>query len=158
LNRLSSTSTATAASVPDARAWSAFLQEQLRRQFAKRIEDATPDELFRSAAAVLRPVIVNGLMATEQRYNDASAKSLYYLSMEFLLGRSLANNLHNLGLYSVMDEAFANLGLTLSDVLESEPDAALGNGGLGRLRLGPIGCLFSRFSGNTGHAGLRLRH
>jgi starch phosphorylase len=133
LNRVISKTDSTVLSVPDARTWAAFLQEQLRRSFAKRIEDATPDELFRSAAATLRPVIVNGLMNTEQRYSAVNAKSVYYLSMEFLLGRSLANNLHNLGLYEVMDSAFASVGLSLSDVLESEPDAALGNGGLGRL-------------------------
>jgi len=133
LNRLSSSNIVTANAVPDARTWAAFLEEQLRRQFAKRIEEATPDELFRSAAAVLRPVIVNGLMNTAKRYSDANAKSVYYLSMEFLLGRSLANNLHNLGLYEVLDHALASLGLNLSDILEAEPDAALGNGGLGRL-------------------------
>ena len=117
----------------DRRAWTTYIEQQLRYQFTKSVKAATSDELFRSAAATLRPVIVNGLLNTQRRYESAQAKSVYYLSMEFLLGRSLANNLQNLGLYSVMDEAFAAIGLQLTDVLEAEPDAALGNGGLGRL-------------------------
>lgn len=133
MNSLSLSTEDSAIAVSDARSWAASIEEQLRCQFAKHIADATPDELFRSAAAALRPLVVDGLMKTAQRYSAADAKSVYYLSMEFLLGRSLSNNLHNLGLYGVMDDAFAALGIHLSDVLEAEPDAALGNGGLGRL-------------------------
>ena len=117
----------------DDRVCAVLLQEQLRNQFAKAVSHATPDELFRAAAGALRPRIVNGLLRTAARFRAVDAKSLYYLSMEFLLGRLLANNLHNLGLYESMDEAFSGLGLSLADVLEVEPDAALGNGGLGRL-------------------------
>lgn len=117
----------------DRRAWTTYIEQQLRYQFTKSVPAATSDELFRSAAATLRPVIITGLLNTQKRYESARAKSVYYLSMEFLLGRSLGNNLQNLGLYGVMDEAFAALGLELTDVLEAEPDAALGNGGLGRL-------------------------
>src|SRR6185312_15574506 len=110
-----------------------LIVEQLRNQFAKDLLQATPDELFRAAAGALRARIVNGLLRTATRFRAADAKSGFYLSMEFLLGRSLSNNLHNLGLYTTMDQAFARLGLRLPDVLEVEPDAALGNGGLGRL-------------------------
>jgi starch phosphorylase len=113
--------------------WKARLQAQLRNQFAKSLTNATPDELFRAAAGVLRPGLIEGLLDSIARFQAADAKTLNYLSMEFLLGRSLSNNLHSLGLYSAMDSAFADLGLRLSDVLEVEPDAALGNGGLGRL-------------------------
>ena len=113
--------------------WSSKLREHLRNQFAKRSENASPDELFRAAAGVLRPAMVDGLLRTSARFQAADAKAIYYLSMEFLLGRSLSNNLLNLGLYKAMEAAFSDLGLRLSDVLEVEPDAALGNGGLGRL-------------------------
>ena len=113
--------------------WSSQIEGQLRNQFAKGRVNATPDELFRAAAGVLRPVLVDGLLQTSGRCQTARAKAVYYLSMEFLLGRSLSNNLQNLGLYGDMERAFADLGLRLSDVLEVEPDAALGNGGLGRL-------------------------
>ncbi|HEY3840985.1 MAG TPA: glycogen/starch/alpha-glucan phosphorylase, partial [Bryobacteraceae bacterium] len=113
--------------------WSGQLEEQLRNQFAKSAANATPDELFRAAAGALRPALVDGLLRSAQRFRTAGAKSVYYLSMEFLLGRSLANNLQNLGVYEHLGRAFGDLGLRLSDVLEVEPDAALGNGGLGRL-------------------------
>ena len=117
----------------DARSWAVKIEEQLRYEFAKSIGEATPDELFRAAATALRPTIIDRLISTGQRYQDAHAKSIYYLSMEFLLGRSLGNNLRNLRLYGLLDEAFASLGVSLADALEAEPDAALGNGGLGRL-------------------------
>jgi glycogen phosphorylase len=113
--------------------WSARLQEQLRHQFAKGPDNASPDELFKAAAGVLRPVLADGLLQTAERFRSADAKAIYYLSMEFLLGRSMSNNLYNLGLFGTMDKAFSDIGLRLSDVLEMEPDAALGNGGLGRL-------------------------
>ena len=113
--------------------WRSRLEGHLRNQFAKGLTNATPDELFRTAAGVLRPRLVDGLLETAERFQTADAKAVHYLSMEFLLGRSLSNNLQNLGLYQAMEEAFAELGLRLSDVLEVEPDAALGNGGLGRL-------------------------
>ncbi len=118
------------ANTPD---WSHRLRMQLRNQFARHLENAKPDELFRAAAGILRPALVDGLLESSERFRGAGAKSVYYLSMEFLLGRSLSNNLQNLGLYKTMEKAFENLGLRLSDVLEAEPDAALGNGGLGRL-------------------------
>ena len=117
----------------DSRVYGVLLQEQLRNQFAKTVKHATPDELFRAVAGVLRPQIVNSLIRTAARFQAAEVKSLYYLSMEFLLGRSLSNNLHNLGLYATLEDAFSELGLRLTDIVEVEPDAALGNGGLGRL-------------------------
>jgi starch phosphorylase len=120
----------TAVSGPD---WGSRLQARLHDQFAKSLRNATPDELFRAAAGVLRPILVDGMLHTSERFQARDAKAVYYLSMEFLLGRSLSNNLYNLGLYGPMESAFADLGLRLSDVLEVESDAALGNGGLGRL-------------------------
>ncbi len=113
--------------------WSASIQQLLKHQFAKGVSNATPGELFRATSAALRPRIVDAMLETESRFRSANAKSVYYLSMEFLLGRSLRNNLQSLNLYGALDEALGDLGLRLSDVLEIEPDAALGNGGLGRL-------------------------
>jgi len=124
---------ATPTSSSGSNGWAASIEQLLRHQFAKGISNATPDELFRATAAALRPRIVDGLLETAARFRSANAKSVYYLSMEFLLGRSLRNNLQNLGLYDAVEDALAGLGLRLSDVLEVEPDAALGNGGLGRL-------------------------
>jgi starch phosphorylase len=113
--------------------WSASIQQLLKHQFAKGISNATPGELFRATSAALRPRIIDAMLETESRFRSANAKSVYYLSMEFLLGRSLRNNLQSLNLYGALEEALGDLGLRLSDVLEIEPDAALGNGGLGRL-------------------------
>ena len=113
--------------------WSTQLREQLRNRSMTTPRAATPDDLFRAVASALRPRLVDGLIGTAERFRAADAKAIYYLSMEFLLGRSLSNNLYNLGLYRDMERAFSDLGLRLSDVLEAEPDAALGNGGLGRL-------------------------
>ncbi len=77
--------------------------------------------------------MVNRMLETEERYQRSDAKRLYYLSIEFLIGQSLDNNLLNLGIRESCQEALRNLGADLDDVEESEPDAALGNGGLGRL-------------------------
>jgi starch phosphorylase len=118
---------------PTLNGWASSIEQILRHQFAKGLSNATPDELFRATANSLRPCIVDSLLETAARFRSADAKSVYYLSMEFLLGRSLRNNLQNLGLYGAIEDALAELGLRLSDVLEVEPDAALGNGGLGRL-------------------------
>ena len=115
------------------REWTDSIRDLLRNQFAKSVSRATPDELFRATSAALRPRIVDALLETESRFQAANAKSVYYLSMEFLLGRSLRNNLEALGLYAPMEGALAELGIRLADVLEVERDAALGNGGLGRL-------------------------
>ena len=114
-------------------AMAARIEEQLHLQFAKQVSAATSEELFRAAAMALRPWLVKGLMETADRQRKGNAKSVFYLSMEFLLGRSLSNNLQHLGLLDTMQRALARFGLELSDVLEAEPDAALGNGGLGRL-------------------------
>jgi glycogen phosphorylase len=113
--------------------WSSRIEGQLRNQFAKSLRSATPDELFRAAAGALRPSLIDGLLKTAERFQAADAKSVYYLSTEFLMGRALANNLFGLGLYSELENSFADLGLQLSDVLEVEPDAALGNDGVGRV-------------------------
>jgi glycogen phosphorylase len=113
--------------------WSTSIQQLLKHQFAKGVSNATPAELFRATSAALRPRIIDAMLETESRFRSANAKSVYYLSMEFLLGRSLRNNLQSLNLYGALDDALATLGVRLSDILEIEPDAALGNGGLGRL-------------------------
>jgi len=113
--------------------WATSIEQLIKYQFAKSIANATPDELFRATAAVLRPRIVDGLLESKARFRAADSKSVYYLSMEFLLGRALRNNLENLGVYREIEAALTELGISLPDVLEVESDAALGNGGLGRL-------------------------
>ena len=105
----------------------------MRYSLGLRLEDATPHELFHAAGLAVRELIIERGLQTYERYAAADPKRVYYVSMEFLVGRSLSNNLTNLGLYDACDSAFRRLGYSLADALETEPDAALGNGGLGRL-------------------------
>ncbi|HMC29735.1 MAG TPA: glycogen/starch/alpha-glucan phosphorylase, partial [Candidatus Angelobacter sp.] len=94
---------------------------------------AVPRELFKPVSLAIRDLLVDGLLKTEQRYRDQNLKRLCYLSMEFLMGRWLSDNLCNLRLNEPCRAVLAEFGVNLEDVLEVEPDAGLGNGGLGRL-------------------------
>lgn len=112
------------------------LGDQIRAELRYNIgRPGTPsrDDLFRALALSARRPILDKLYDTLDRYERAEAKRLYYLSMEFLVGRSLNNNLQNLGLYDAAKRAIGELGCDLEDVEAVEPDPALGNGGLGRL-------------------------
>jgi glycogen phosphorylase len=113
------------------------IQEAIRLHakytLAKRWTDMTRRDVFLATSMAVRDCLIDGILETEERFQEADAKSLYYLSMEFLVGRLLGNNLLNLGLLDVCREALLDLGVDLEEVRETEPDAALGNGGLGRL-------------------------
>jgi len=109
------------------------IQHHLRYTLGRRVQSATPYEMFRALALAIRPRLIDGLIATADRYERHGAKRLYYLSLEFLIGQSLRNNLMNLGLLESCCEAVAAMGADLDDLIAAEPDAALGNGGLGRL-------------------------
>src|SRR5437899_866681 len=100
---------------------------------AKDQYSATARDRFISLALTVRDRLIERWIATQQRYYRRDAKRVYYLSAEFLMGRALANNLLNLGLYDTAREAMRMMGLEVSDLLEQEVDAGLGNGGLGRL-------------------------
>src|SRR5262249_4758450 len=118
---------------PEAAALLADVRNHARREFARALEQLDPSERWRALALAVRDRMMDRLVDTSERYAAAGAKRVAYLSMEFLVGRSLANNLHNMGLFDDARELFAGFGIELADVLEFEPDAALGNGGLGRL-------------------------
>jgi glycogen phosphorylase len=92
-----------------------------------------PRELFKPVSLAIRDYQIDRFLETEQRYRNQDVKRLFYLSMEFLMGRWLSDNLCNLGLNEPCRAVLAELGIELDDVLEVEPDAGLGNGGLGRL-------------------------
>jgi starch phosphorylase len=96
-------------------------------------EQLSPREAFRAVALAVRDLAMDRLLATQQRYRRANPKRLYYLSLEFLIGRSLHNNLANLELLDTCAAVLAELGVRLDEVEVCEVDAALGNGGLGRL-------------------------
>ena len=105
----------------------------LRYTLVRGTTNVAPAEFLVPLSLAIRDVIVDRMIDTEKRYTNAQAKRLYYLSMEFLMGRSLGDNLVNLRMVELAREALASLGVNLEDVLESELDAGLGNGGLGRL-------------------------
>lgn len=109
------------------------IQHHLRYTLGRRVNAATAYELFRALTLAIRPRLIDGLITTADRYEKQDAKRLYYLSLEFLIGQSLRNNLMNLGIYDVCRDAIAAGGDNLEDLIGAEPDAALGNGGLGRL-------------------------
>lgn len=109
------------------------IRRHARFSLVKAESDLTKNDMLLACSLSARDAIVSAMLETERRYQQADAKRLYYLSMEFLMGRSLGNSLHNLGLYAQCKAAFEGLGFDLEEVMEIEPDAALGNGGLGRL-------------------------
>jgi starch phosphorylase len=118
-----------------------FNPEPLRESILRHIHYAlarpggslVPRELFKPLSLTIRDYLIDGLLKTERRYRESKVKRLGYLSMEFLMGRWLSDNLCNLGLGEQCRSVLAEFGVKLEDVLEVEPDAGLGNGGLGRL-------------------------
>lgn len=115
----------------------AAFQDSIRRQvryaLGKEWRNLSGYDLFTAVALAVRELLIDRMLETEARYQRANGKRLYYLSIEFLMGRSLGNNLDNLGLFELCEQALCEMGVNLADVEEHERDAALGNGGLGRL-------------------------
>lgn len=101
--------------------------------FRKSIKEADDQQIFQSVAYAVKDIIVDQWMATHKRYEETDAKTVYYLSMEFLMGRALGNIIINLKGNEAIKEGIDELGLNLNIIEDQEPDAALGNGGLGRL-------------------------
>ncbi len=101
--------------------------------YRKNLEEATQQQIFQAVAYAIKDAVVDKWMTTQQEYEKQDPKTVYYLSMEFLMGRALGNNIINLQAYKAVKEAMEELGLDLNVVEDQEPDAALGNGGLGRL-------------------------
>ncbi len=101
--------------------------------YRKNLEEATPQQIFQAVCLSVKDQIIDHWMETQKAYEEEDSKMVYYLSMEFLMGRALGNNLINLQAYKVVKQAMDELGLDLNLVEDMEPDAALGNGGLGRL-------------------------
>jgi starch phosphorylase len=115
------------------RAFAEAIRFHVTYSMGKRLEDASPRDFFLSLSYAARQRIIHRMLDTEDRYNSAAAKRLYYFSMEYLVGRALENNLLNLGILEQGRQALELLGADLEAVREVEADAALGNGGLGRL-------------------------
>lgn len=101
--------------------------------YRKTIDEATQQQVFQAVSYTIKDTIIDQWIATHKEYERQNAKTVYYLSMEFLMGRALGNNLINLTCYNEVKEALTELGFDLNVIEDQEPDAALGNGGLGRL-------------------------
>ncbi len=107
--------------------------QHFRYSLAKHGSPSDERDLFLALSLAVRDRLVERMLETEEGFRRKGAKRLYYLSMEFLMGRLLGNNLHNLGIYDICRDALIELGVDLEEIREQECDAALGNGGLGRL-------------------------
>jgi len=101
--------------------------------YRKTLEEATPQQIFQAVSYAIKDQIVENWMETQKTYEKKDSKTVYYMSMEFLMGRALGNNIINMQAYKPVKEAMKELGLDLNVIEDQEPDAALGNGGLGRL-------------------------
>ena len=109
------------------------IQRHARYSLGKNWRDLSARDRFNAVALAVRDQLVDRMLETEERYRKTDSKRLYYVSIEFLIGQSLGTNLHNLGIRESCRQALCNLGADLAELEDSEPDAALGNGGLGRL-------------------------
>ena len=101
--------------------------------YRKTLEEATDQQTFQAVAFAVKDAIVDHWLKTQEAYEEKDPKTVYYMSMEFLMGRALGNNMINLMAYKEFSEALEDLGLDINVIEDQEPDAALGNGGLGRL-------------------------
>ena len=109
------------------------VKDNVRTLYRRTLDEATPQQIFQAVSYAVKDVIINDWMATQKAYEEQDPKTVYYMSMEFLMGRALGNNLINLTAYEPVKEALLEMGLDLNAIEDQEPDAALGNGGLGRL-------------------------
>ena len=109
------------------------VKDNVRTLYRKTIKEADQQQLFQAVSYAVKDEIINNWLATQKQYEKDDPKTVYYMSMEFLMGRALGNNLINLTAYNEVKEALEELGFDLNVIEDQEPDAALGNGGLGRL-------------------------
>lgn len=107
--------------------------KNVKTLYRRSIEEATSQQVFQAVCYAVKDDIIDRWIATHKEYEKKNVKTVYYLSMEFLMGRALGNNLINLTYYDAVKEALDELGFDLNVIEDQEPDAALGNGGLGRL-------------------------
>ena len=109
------------------------VKDNVKFLYRKTIEEATQEQIFQAVSYSVKDVIIDNWLATQKAYDEQNPKIVYYMSMEFLMGRALGNNLINLCAYGEVKEALEELGFDLNCIEDQEPDPALGNGGLGRL-------------------------
>lgn len=105
----------------------------MKNVFRKTVDEATPEQMYQAVAYAVKDVIIDEWIATHKTYEEQDVKTLYYLSMEFLMGRALGNNIISIMAQPEVKEVLEELGFDLNTIEDQEPDPALGNGGLGRL-------------------------
>ncbi len=109
------------------------IKYNIKSLFRKNLEEATEQEIFQAVSYAVKDIIVDNWMETQKEYERQDPKLVYYMSMEFLMGRAMGNNLINLKAYKEAAKCLEEMGINLNLIEDKEPDAALGNGGLGRL-------------------------
>ena len=109
------------------------VKENVKFLYRKTLEEASQEQIFQAVSYTVKDVIIDNWLKSQKAYEKQDPKIVYYMSMEFLMGRALGNNLINLGAYGEVKEALEELGLDINCIEDQEPDPALGNGGLGRL-------------------------
>ena len=117
----------------DKEAFKKEVKDNVRMLYRKDLEEASEQEIFQAVSYAVKEVIIDQWMETQSSMKREDSKVVYYMSMEFLMGRALGNNLINLTAYQAVAEALEEMGLDLNVIEDQEPDPALGNGGLGRL-------------------------
>jgi starch phosphorylase len=111
----------------------ASIQQHIKYSLGKRWQERNQHDLFLALSLSVRDLLIEQMLVQEQKYRETNSKRLYYLSIEFLIGQSLINNLHNLGIFESCQTILREIGIELEKLAEIESDAGLGNGGLGRL-------------------------
>ena len=114
-------------------AFKAAVKENVKTLYRKKIEEASKQQIFQAVSYAVKDIIMDDWFETQNKYEEDNVKTVYYMSMEFLMGRALGNNLINMTAYTEVKEALDEMGIDLNVIEDEEPDAALGNGGLGRL-------------------------
>ena len=109
------------------------VEQNVKQLFRKTVDEVSQQELYQAVSYVVKDAIIDDWIATQKQYEKDDPKIVYYMSMEFLLGRALGNNLINMTAYKEVKEALEEMGINLNAIEDQEPDPALGNGGLGRL-------------------------
>ena len=111
----------------------ADVKDNVRTLYRRTIDEATPQQIFQAVSYAVKEAVIDDWLATQETYKKEDPKTVYYMSMEFLMGRALGTNLINMSAYKEVKEALDEMGIDLNAIEDQEPDPALGNGGLGRL-------------------------